>query len=691
MRKLFIFIISLVAIAGLFFVRVNANETLVTIQSATASTSDSTSTLDLVVRAESNADTSKIYSIDFNNYLDGMDIVYLDRVCTIKYALASAPSTKYDYPGQNEYRALEETQDFTLLSGNAAILYYFHYEFDLEEGNPNGNVSQYFTITSKEGNVTPVPIDLLSTTASIVMNTSSGKGTLSGEIDFSTNTYKAGWYAMDLNYIKEYYSFKTSIATASFSCSTNSSLNSVVSGSVNIDTSGNVVYFALPNLASVTDKVTYSVVFGEAATGANIANVGSRVKLTTITNELSTKGMAFSDENYSYIVSVDNPKTIEQIIAACSIKAYDNRDGEKQITYTDTNNYVSKVTGVNTVESRTLGNYNVTLNATDAKANASSLQLKLIVKDLTKPIINTNESTLSYERSYNDEVLSDQVLISGIKATDNYAAANTLTISVDSSSYQSGHATVSNYSIPVTVADPSGNQVNGSIVVRVVDLVAPVITGNTTFSTSYTSDITASEIVEKCEIVATDELDGNVDVTIITDNYSANKNIPGVYTIVVRAKDHSNNASSFTITVTVTDNITPYFLVNKTTLVVENGYAYTPNEIIDVAVSSGLIRMDYLDVEVVTDEYSANTQVDGTYLYRLKVTYDDGEEYVDINLKVVNPEKPVKVKWYMKVGNFFTRTFSKVGHFFSDVVYEKGIKRLFDAVKSVWKSIFRRR
>ena len=375
-----------------------------------------------------------------------------------------------------------------------------------------------------------------------------------------------------------------------------------------------------------------------------------------------------------------------------NLRAIDGYNGQVNIGYNDPDEYVSHVVNRNVVSERELGPYNITFTASDTNNNGSSLLVKVIVEDTVAPVINTSQSTLQYDRSYTESAISKSTLESAIRASDNYSDSEDLIVNVDYTNYSTHYNVVNTYILPLTVTDLSGNVTNGQITIRVIDDIAPVISGSNTFDTSYTSDITANEIVNKCNITASDAIDDSVEVGIIGDTYSSNKYTPGSYSIIVQATDDSENSSTFTINVNVTDNIKPYFLINKTTLVVENGYAYTPSEILDAAISSGLIRADYTDVEVVVDEYTNNESTEGTYLYRLRVTYNNGlEEYVDINLHVLGEDNEiVKVKWYVKIGNFFTRTFTKIGHFFSDIVYEKGIKRVFEFVKSTWNKLFRR-
>ena len=90
------------------------------------------------------------------------------------------------------------------------------------------------------------------------------------------------------------------------------------------------------------------------------------------------------------------------------------------------------------------------------------------------------------------------------------------------------------------------------------DLTGPYISGSqTTFTTNVDSPISIDTI--KSSLSAYDETDGDVSSTISvkSDNYSANKNKVGTYSIVFTAHDNSDNYCELTINVTVQDLVFP--------------------------------------------------------------------------------------------------------------------------------------
>lgn len=690
MRKFYLFFVCLVCLFCIFSLKVNASTSYITLQATYYSQYSRTLYIHSDIQVDvGGSDYGDTYFIDLSYLVDDYNLTYSTASVSVKYG-RKANNEKNPYSGPCSYDTTLEGVLISFAPPSEAMMYYVEVAYTDFNGLEYEDVPDNLaTLTPR--NPAPTP-SVFSTTASITMSETTKKGTVSGSISFASNTYEAGWYVLDLNYVKEFYQLASDITSASITCPSNQTLNQVLSDSMVIDNHGNVIYFPLPSLNNVTDTINYTVTFGGSDTGLTDNEVGAKVKITKVTSGTSNQAVAFSAENYSIRVNVDSPISINQMMEVINLRAIDGYNGQVNIGYNDPDEYVSHVVNRNVVSERELGTYNITFTASDTNNNGSSLLVRVIVEDTVAPAINTSQSTLQYDRSYTESAISKSTLENAIRASDNYSDFEDLIVSVDYTNYSTHYNVVNTYILPLTVTDPSGNVTNGQITIRVIDDIAPVISGSNTFDTSYTSDITANEIVNKCNITASDAIDDSVEVGIIGDTYSSNKYTPGNYSIIVQATDDSENSSTFTINVNVTDNIKPYFLINKTTLVVENGYAYTPNEILDAAISSGLIRADYTDVEVVVDEYTNNESTEGTYLYRLRVTYNNGlEEYVDINLHVLGEDNEiVKVKWYVKIGNFFTRTFTKIGHFFSDIVYEKGIKKVFEFVKSTWNKLFRR-
>lgn len=694
MRKFVLFIFSLFFVLSIFGLRVNASNPPVYLSNLSFEEPLGHLKVYATIRVgdEDEVDFDKYYSLDMSHFISNYQIEYDSVSVSVSYSMSVDGQKTPIASSYYEYEEEKEGVKLKFILDDEERFYFVNIDYDTYSRHVSGNLLTSLVVVRLYNAQIPQSIpNVFSTTASITMS-NNGKGTLNGSISFTSNTYANGWYCLDLNYVKEFYGFKANISSATFTCASNQILSSVLSSSVNFDASGNVVYFPLPNLNNIQDTINYAIVFGTAETGSTINDVGARIKITKITNNTSTQALAFSGEQYSIRIPVDNPPSIAQIISQTGLVAVDDYSGNRSLTYTDSNQYENKVSNKNSTKDRELGEYNIVFGASDTKNNSATLAIKVIVEDRVSPVINTNQSTLAYERGYSEAAIDTSTFQSGIVASDNYDSIDELTIYVDSNTYLASYNQVNNYVIPVTVSDRAGNSTQTQITMRVYDNVPPVITGASSFTTSYTSDITASEIISKCGVTATDAIDTNLNIIIANDTYTANKNIPGNYVITVRATDDENNYAEFTINVTVTDAIMPFFLINKTTLIVENGYAYSPSEIVEAAISSGLIRTDYTDIEVIEDEYTDNATTTGTYLYRLRVTYGDGiEEYVDINMQVIGEEKEIiKVKWYAKIGNFFVRTFTKIGHFFSDVVYEKGIKKVFNFIRNVWNSIFKR-
>ena len=257
MRKIILFIFSIICVCGIFVVKVNAAVTGVTIQSATASydNDEESVMIDIVMKSTPSADKLATYVIDVKTLIDHYHFEYLEEEHFFFYAIESTPNDKHSHVTNSVYYSINDTFEFTLFDSSSNVLYYLTIKLIVDEAvSINGNVIDYLPLSIKQGtgNSSPSVDSVYSTAASITMNSTSGRGTISGTIDFSSNTYQAGWYAIDLNYVKEYYGFKVNLSSANISCSSNSELNSGMSGSVNVDSNGNLLYFALPSLSNIT-------------------------------------------------------------------------------------------------------------------------------------------------------------------------------------------------------------------------------------------------------------------------------------------------------------------------------------------------------------------------------------------------------------------------------------------------------
>lgn len=180
------------------------------------------------------------------------------------------------------------------------------------------------------------------------------------------------------------------------------------------------------------------------------------------------------------------------------------------------------------------------------------------------------------------------------------------------------------YTLLYSIEDSSGNVTLATIYVQAVDIAKPTFgIVNTTIEIAYTDtlDVTAF----RSNLLVADNYDDAEDiiVNILSNTYTANKTVPGTYTIVYRAIDTSSNYRDITITVNVVDEVGPVVTGDSnfnvplspkpalSTILAQ----FTATDAIDGNVTASL--------EVITDNYSAAT-TPGIYSVTIRFTDESG-------------------------------------------------------------------
>jgi len=374
-------------------------------------------------------------------------------------------------------------------------------------------------------------------------------------------------------------------------------------------------------------------------------------------------------EKYIYITNVNNPTSIENMMNAVDLQAYDEIDGDLTdlIEIVSDGGYNDKVRNKSTVKDRLLGDYAINFRVSDNAGNVATCTITIRVVDTTAPII-SESSVLTYSIGYSATPITHQTFLDGIIANDNHSKTLDKTIVIDN--YTENADKVGTYTVTVKVTDNSGNFTTVTITVSVFDNVAPVITGSNTFYKSYDVPKSINDIINFCDIVANDEYDGEIDLQIVTDNYTGKANAPGTYTVLLRATDTRGNKSEFTLTITVGDDVIPFFLINKSKVIIEAGINMQSTQLIKVLKDNKVIDDKSLSFSVINDTYTGNESNPGLYNYDLKILYENGvEDYVELEVEVLeeSTDNSIEVK----------------GPSFFDKVWDWIVQ----AVKTIWKWI----
>lgn len=392
-----------------------------------------------------------------------------------------------------------------------------------------------------------------------------------------------------------------------------------------------------------------------------------------------TSSPVFSSDVFLYELSVNDKKSIEEIKNEIGLRAIDDVDGEiEHINYIDIDDYQTLVYDEE-IRNRTLGNYEIEFSAIDISNNCATCTIVIQVLDLEKPVLNSKTSNLEYNLSYkNDNIKSENDLLNGLNINDNYS---NVIKTIKENSYKNHERTVGDYEVVVEAKDSSNNKIEVTILIHIIDDVAPLISGENNISVWYGMNLTVEDIIDMCSLVANDEINGECKIVAHVDNYSGNSNVVGSYRIIFKSYDIYNNISYFTVTINVIDETVPHFIIDKTKIIVSSDEVYNLNMFVDRLIKEGRINSKVIKSEVLKDEYTLNSNKTGIYDYEIKLLYENlEEETIRLRVEVKDIKKEEKQ-------SFITKVLFKIKNFFTKDVYQKVIipvvkffEKLFDKI-----------
>jgi len=240
-----------------------------------------------------------------------------------------------------------------------------------------------------------------------------------------------------------------------------------------------------------------------------------------------------------------------------------------------------------------------------------------------------------------DNPISLEYILSQVKFVDEVDGNMTVTASdVTSDNYSSNKNKVGKWQIVVSKTDKAGNTGTGTIEVWVQDKTGPIITGQSTFTSNMSSPLTEAYI--RSQLTATDNVDGNVEIQLVKDNFTGNEHVVGSKTIIYRATDAEGNVSAdYTITVTCVDNIKP-------TITGESNYTTGYKNVINESIIKGALTLDdnltsNLTLEEISNNYRGNESIPGTYQIKYRTTDAVGNisEVFTVTITVTDEIPPV--------------------------------------------------
>ena len=189
--------------------------------------------------------------------------------------------------------------------------------------------------------------------------------------------------------------------------------------------------------------------------------------------------------------------------------------------------------------------------------------------------------------------------------------------------YSSNKNKLGTYSIKFEAIDSSNNRSEITVSIKVVDIVNPIISGETSYVSNMSNPLTVDSIKSMLEITDNYNTSTDIVVEVIDDEFTGNENIKGSYSITYKAIDSSTNESEpFTVTVNVVDDVKPviegannYNVSYQESLLVENiRKRLTVTDNVD----------ELLTIKVIEDNYTSKSSIPGTYTIKFSATDSSG-------------------------------------------------------------------
>lgn len=260
-----------------------------------------------------------------------------------------------------------------------------------------------------------------------------------------------------------------------------------------------------------------------------------------------------------------------------------------------------------------------------------------------------------------DNQPSQEEILSHVSAWDD--TDGVVPVVVESSSYVQGEMVIGVSYINVSATDKAGNKGTGVITCHKNDYTAPVIAGQSTYDLNYDHDLNLDKIKENLNI--TDNVDENLELELVSDNFTSNSHKLGNYQVVFKTKDLSNNVSAnFTINLSVKNKGTAVITaVNKITIPTSQLFtlAELKAKISVVDGYDGVIE-DYVIAGF--DDYTATSKEVGTNVITISYTNSGGNTataYIEL-VKEDNIPPVILYDSYfilLKQGEVFTRDMAK--------------------------------
>lgn len=216
------------------------------------------------------------------------------------------------------------------------------------------------------------------------------------------------------------------------------------------------------------------------------------------------------------------------------------------------------------------------------------------------------EGEVGFLKTNVDNPITVEEIIASITVIDDFDGDVSDSIIIESNQYSSNSDTLGIYEIILRANDKSNNYSYFKIYIEVEDLTPPDISGKDYYLEFNSKQLDLDEIM--ANLIISDNYDAYEDlyIEVISNNYSNNFEIVGLYEVIYKVVDLSGNESIKTVVIKVEDNIPPIITGPSTFKKYDNMY---------------------IDIYSYIDNYSAFDETDGDITEYIVIIKDEYTEY----------------------------------------------------------------
>lgn len=410
---------------------------------------------------------------------------------------------------------------------------------------------------------------------------------------------------------------------------------------------------------------TFSYTFSGLQASSLQNDFSLRVSLYNLKGELT------DGETAEVYVNVDDPLTIDQILANVSAQDLLGEEVEVRCTEDEKAKY----------KPDTIGTYKVTVTATDRYGQTATCYLNVHVVDVADPTIElVGDLSFSTGETLAFADIGDYVRIAD-NGTEHGGTLGNPTYTIDGEPFTEdrtwGPADVGSHTLKVTVADSSGNSATKDFPISVSDDEPPVVTmrdggeGTLLIGLSRVLSFTETEFLALFQ--ATDNVTPPEEIELDVEGAFIPSKV-GAYDVVVKATDGAGNVGRLTCHVTVDADLPPVFILSDALVGATAGNPLTSAQIQAIVVNGLYAGEEVADVLIDDAAYQAGRTEAGSYpvAYSVRVAEADGSlrtETGSLTIRVSDAsagdgeEEPsgwaAFCMWWQKLKNWFRGVFTK--------------------------------